>query len=123
MQCASVVISAAIVGLSAAAAAQPVPPVVKTERCVSLSQIQETSVLDDQTIIFKMRGGKSYKNTLPYKCPQLGFEKAFSYKTSISQLCNVDIITVLTTTHGLDSGASCGLGLFEPYTPPPKAKK
>ncbi|ARS26378.1 hypothetical protein [Sphingomonas sp. KC8] len=82
--------------------------------CVNLAQIRETRVRDDNTIDFHMQGGKIYRNTLPMRCPQLGFEEKFSYKTSLSQLCSTDIITVLTTTGGgLSPGASCGLGHFQ----------
>ncbi len=98
----------------------------KIVSCLQLSRVDSTTVLDDKTIIFKMRGGtpRYYKNTLPYKCSQLGFEKAFSYKTSTNQICNVDIITVLLNFGGgLQQGSSCGLGKFVPYTPPPRVKK
>ena len=84
--------------------------------CVPLRQIRETRVHGDQTIDFVMLGrNKVYRNKLPYSCPSLGFEERFSYKTSLSVLCSTDIITVLRTTGGgLDSGASCGLGEFQP---------
>jgi hypothetical protein len=37
------------------------------------------------------------------------------YRTSLSQLCNVDIITVLQNVgFGFLPGASCGLGMFRP---------
>jgi ethanolamine utilization protein EutP (predicted NTPase) len=61
-----------------------------------------------------MLGGKIYRNTLPHSCPGLGFEEKFMYKTSLSQLCSVDIITVLHNAGGLNRGASCGLGKFQP---------
>jgi hypothetical protein len=87
----------------------------KALSCVPLRQIRETRVYGDQTIDFRMLGGKTYRNKLPYSCPQLGFEERFSYKTSLSVLCSTDIITVLNTSGGgLNSGASCGLGEFQP---------
>lgn len=87
----------------------------KPVNCVHLRQIRTTDVRDDRTIDFHMLGGKIYRNTLPYSCPSLGFERRFLYKTSLSQLCSVDIITVLYSTGGgLDRGASCGLGKFQP---------
>lgn len=91
-------------------------PAGKAVDCVQLRQINNTRVRDDRTIDFHMLGGKIYRNTLPYSCPSLGFEKKFMYKTSLSQLCSVDIITVLHNTGGLDRGASCGLGKFQPMT-------
>ena len=90
-------------------------PSGKPESCINLQQIRESRVRDDQTIDFYMLGGKVYRSTLPNSCPQLGFEKRFSYKTSLSQLCSTDIITVLTSP-GISPGASCGLGQFQPVT-------
>ncbi len=81
--------------------------------CVQLSNIRSTSVHGDSVIDFKMSNGKVYRNTLPMSCPSLGFEERFLYKTSIGQLCSVDIITVLQSP-GLSQGPSCGLGKFQP---------
>ena len=87
----------------------------KAVDCVSLTQLRESRVRNDQVIDFRTSGKKWYRNTLPYSCPSLGFEERFSYKTSLSQLCSTDIITVLHTAGGqLDRGASCGLGKFQP---------
>jgi len=87
--------------------------------CIPLQRIQNTRVLDDQTILFELRGNETLVNRLPNRCPGLGFEKSFGYKTSISQLCSQDIIWVITHMGaGLDRGASCGLGKFEPYVAP-----
>jgi hypothetical protein len=85
----------------------------KPVSCVNLSNIRSTSVHGDSIIDFKMTGGKVYRNTLPMSCPSLGFEERFLYKTSTSQLCSVDIITVLQSP-GLSQGPSCGLGQFQP---------
>jgi hypothetical protein len=83
--------------------------------CVPLRQIRETRVYGDETIDFRMLNGKTFRNKLPYSCPQLGFEERFSYTTSLSVLCSTDIITVLNTTGGgINRGASCGLGEFQP---------
>ena len=91
-------------------------PAGKPVNCVRLSQIDHTRVRDDATIDFFMRDRTVYRNTLPNSCPELGFEQAFSYETSLTELCNVDIITVLRQSSPLQRGASCGLGLFQPVT-------
>jgi hypothetical protein len=88
-------------------------PVGKPVDCVQISQIRSTRVHGDGVIDFEMAGRKLYRNTLPMSCPGLGFEERFSYKTSIGQLCSVDIITVLQSP-GLSRGPSCGLGKFQP---------
>ena len=83
--------------------------------CVSLSQIRSSRVHDDRTIDFEMTGGRVYRNTLPNRCPGLGAEEAFTYETSLSQLCKVDIIYVLDRSGGgVRRGAGCGLGDFVP---------
>jgi hypothetical protein len=103
--------------------AQTMIPAGEPVNCVQISQIRSTRVIDDQTIDFHMRGGAVLRNTLPNRCPGLGFERAFSYSTSINQLCNVDIITVVNQGGGPRRGASCGLGQFVPVKPaePPAA--
>lgn len=89
----------------------------KAEHCISLSRIESSDVIDDKRILFEMRGGDYYLNELPHRCPGLGFEDAFMYRTSIGQLCDMDIVTVLINAgFGLQSGASCGLGMFRPIS-------
>jgi hypothetical protein len=85
----------------------------KPVSCVPTTSIRSTRVHGDSVIDFHMLGGKVYRNTLPNSCPSLGFEERFVYSTSISQLCSVDIITVLQSPI-LMPGASCGLGQFQP---------
>ena len=80
--------------------------------CLSSTNIQNTKVWDDYTIDFEMRNGDTYRNTFDNRCPGLGFEERFAYKTSISRLCSTDIITVLHSDG--HRGASCGLGQFVP---------
>lgn len=87
------------------------------EHCISLSRIDRTDVVDDNNILFYMKGGDIYLNRLPHRCPGLRWEKAFMYRTSMSQLCNVDIITVLDNMgFGYSPGVSCGLGPFYPIS-------
>jgi hypothetical protein len=83
--------------------------------CIQTHSIRESRVRSDKVIDFRTGGNKWYRNTLPYACPSLGFEEKFLFKTSISQLCSVDVITVLHSYGGgLDRGSSCGLGKFQP---------
>jgi|GEM_PF-999801 len=89
----------------------------KLENCVDTSRIRQTSIIDDRTIVFYMNQKKIYVNHLPYRCPGLKIAGAFSYRTSISQLCNVDTIQVIRSMGGrIDAGPSCGLGKFRPVT-------
>jgi hypothetical protein len=91
-----------------------VRPVGEPRNCVTTHQIRSTKVIDERTIDFKMADGKTYRNVMAYSCPGLKFEERFLYKTSTSQLCNVDIIRVLNDYGGrLREGAGCGLGKFQ----------
>jgi len=102
------------VAISSKKAPEPVRAVGEPENCVTISQIRSTKVIDNSTIDFRMTGGKTYRNTLPQSCPGLKFEDRFSYRTSISQLCSVDVIRVLQNQGGkLSEGAGCGLGKFQ----------
>jgi len=118
---------AMLVGLGMTADARPLKPDQEAKikpsgppvDCVQLRSIRETRVRSDQVIDFYMNGNKVYRNTLPQSCPSLGFEERFAYATSLSQLCSVDIITVLRSPPMM-RGASCGLGKFQPITGAPK---
>lgn len=91
----------------------------EAESCIPLRSIRNTRVRDDRTIDFYMNGRRIYRNTLPQDCGGLGFDRAFSYRTSLSQLCSTDIITVLPQpiTNSIP-GPSCGLGEFTPIELP-----
>lgn len=77
--------------------------------------MSETIVRDDWTIDFVV-GSRVWRNTLPSRCPGLKVNRAFSYETSLSQLCSTDIIYVLENVGGLRRGAACGLNQFLPVT-------
>ena len=94
------------------------PPVRVTgaaENCISTRNIRDTRVQSDRVIDFEMTGDRVYRNTLPNRCPGLGFERAFSYDTTIGRLCNPEIIYVLRETAGtIERGAGCAIGNFVP---------
>jgi len=77
--------------------------------CILSSKISHIEVVDDQAILFHMVGGEIWENRLPYPCHGLKFEGGIRYKTSIDQLCSMDIVTVIRR------GTPCGLGYFRPY--------
>ncbi len=104
--------------VATATAIPPRPAATEAQSCVELSRIREARVVDDRTIDFYLANRLVLRNTLPNACPQLGFEKAFTYSTSLSRLCAVDIITVILQGGGPRTGASCGLGAFTPLGPP-----
>ncbi|GIX30548.1 MAG: hypothetical protein KatS3mg124_1020 [Porticoccaceae bacterium] len=90
------------------------------KRCIPLSRISSVRVLDDQHIRFEMAGGPDYLNTLPRRCPGLNRNDPILYKTSLSELCDLDTITVLHQVGGgFMRGATCGLGTFVPVEEKP----
>lgn len=87
------------------------------ERCVDTRRISRTEVIDEHNILFYMRGGVIYRNYLPHKCSALAREETFMYRTSISRLCDIDIITILYDHgFGFTPGPSCSLGRFYPIS-------
>ena len=88
--------------------------------CLELNQFRETRVRDERTIDFMApTGRKGWRNTLPYSCPGLAVERAFSFETSLTRLCSVDIIRVLQRLGPqISPGAACGLGEFVPVELP-----
>jgi hypothetical protein len=93
--------------------APAVEVVGEPENCVLVSRIQHTIVHDDYTIDFDMIGNEVFRNTLPNKCPTLGFEESFAYEVSTSQLCDLDHIHVIQSG-AAGAGPVCSLGKFVP---------
>lgn len=100
---------------SAAASKAPAVKVVgDAQSCIPIVQIRSSTIHDDYTIDFEV-GSRTYRSTLPHRCSGLGSEDAFTYETSLTQLCDTDIIYVLRNVGGtLERGAGCGLGSFVP---------
>ena len=87
----------------------------KALNCIPITGIQESRVQDDWTIDFHDHGRQWYRVTLPQRCNGLGTYRAFKYETSLSELCNTDIITVMEFGGpGGGPRGSCGMGMFQP---------
>lgn len=90
---------------------------VADKTCVPLRSIDRTDVIDDYNIVFYMRGRDIYHVRLPNRCPGLRIADSFMYSTSLSVLCDLDIIRPLRNFGGSFSpGAACGMGRFTPIT-------
>jgi hypothetical protein len=86
--------------------------------CVRVTSIDKTEAIDDQNILFHMRGDTVYRNHLPQRCPRLEQENRIAYQVFGGRLCDSDTITVLEQgVFGLQSGFTCGLGDFVPLSP------
>lgn len=84
-------------------------------QCVYPRDIMSTKPLSDREILFTMRNGKVWKNTLHGNCPGLKFEDGFSWNVRGDTVC-----ANLQTLYVLRRGTPCQLGEFSAYTPPPK---
>ena len=88
-----------------------------SQRCVAINRIDQLKVVDRENVLFYMRGKEIYLNHLSHPCPGLSRHKTLMYRTSLNQLCDVDVITVLEDIGGgFMPGASCGLGAFRPIS-------
>ncbi len=102
-------VAAIAAGVAVPAAAAPV--------CLTSYLIDHTSVQkDSKTILFYMKDGKVFANTLLSACPGLQFH---GYELGIrggnETICsNQQSIRVLVTNE------VCQMGAFTPYTPPAK---
>lgn len=94
----------------------------KKKRCINTRLIRSTRAIDDKNILFTLNGSTFYLNEMERKCPRLKFEDRFTYTLrGTTQLCDVDIITVLDSF--MNSFGSCGLGKFRVLEKKPKDKQ
>jgi hypothetical protein len=84
-------------------AAAPAPSAI----CLNVNQIQRTEATDDRTILFHMRDGKVWRNTLRNNCPMLKTSPFTQVLRAGGLVCaNQQTIQVAQT------GSTCVLGDF-----------
>jgi hypothetical protein len=87
--------------------------------CLRSYEINHTRIVDDQTILFFMRGNKVWKNTLVARCPTLrNNTRGFTYAPT--NPATTEICSNLFTIRVNDSGEVCLPGVFTPVEPPPR---
>lgn len=86
------------------------PPV----SCVSMRTLQGNRSVGEGAIVFDGPVGRKWVNRPPAGCPTLDSGRALRVRTSSSQLCRNDIVSILDPVSGTEYGG-CGLGDFEPY--------
>lgn len=85
------------------------PPV----NCISTMQLRTIRVIDDRTVDFEMSGRRTFRNTLPFSCSGLSFNRGIQHNSRTSQLCSFNTFTVKSAgTSG--RGPACRLGQFQP---------
>ncbi len=90
------------------------PPV----SCVSSRLLGGNRSVGEGAIIFQTTGsGPVYVNRPPGGCPEILSGRALRTRTTSTQLCRGDIVSVFDPVSGIEYG-SCGLGDFTPYSRP-----
>jgi hypothetical protein len=78
-----------------------VQPAGETVSCIDTHRVRDTKVLDNQTVLFRMRGGPDYEMKLTRRCPGLKMQRTIVYEPMPShKLCTVDTIKVPITSSG-----------------------
>ena len=76
--------------------------------CLNVTEIKSTQAVDKRTILYKMRDGKVWRNTLVANCPTLvGFSAG-----GFTQKAHTDFICANTQEITTQSGNVCRLGAF-----------
>jgi hypothetical protein len=116
-------------GSTQAAADTPIPRALegkvvgKPISCIGNRDILDTDAVTDRVILFRLRGGRTYRNDLPQSCPRVSRPgTAIVHRSTIDRLCNVDTIDVVDPVSGINYGA-CQLGKFQPYELPEGAAR
>ena len=92
----------------------------KPVSCISIVRLGPSQTVDHTAIIYG-QGRTLYLNRLSNGCPGLTHFTYPVVKTSLSQLCSADILTLVDRGSQMTMG-SCGLGEFVPYTKPGTAR-
>jgi hypothetical protein len=106
----------------AAASSSPVARGDETENAVAKSclyqaELRTTQVLDDRTILFTTRDGRTYSNTLPRQCPSMRRGSLLNYTYEGRRLCAGSVFQVLFDLGGRRvPTVICPLGNFAPIT-------
>ena len=93
----------------------PTGPVCLQPALVPNEPIPRTKVLDPQHVLFYTREGQVWMNRLKTPCRGLMFH-GFDVVGQQGEICSN-----ATSIHVIESGETCQLGAFTPYTPPPAA--
>jgi hypothetical protein len=96
--------------------AQTAPAPKSGNICLRTIDIQNTTIPDEKTILFHMRNGKIWKNSLRNRCNGLRFNGFAYVATPPNQICGN-----LQTIRAIQTGSVCMLGAFTPYEAPKKA--
>lgn len=95
MKTSLIAIAAALTLGLGAATAMAADEIGATQTCVRLSDIRESPIVDDKTILLKMRGRDSFKRIdMRGRCSGMQFS-GIGHSTPTNELCTTDSIRVL----------------------------
>lgn len=85
------------------------------QRCIWLREINGTSIIDQDTILYRVDSQTVYRNEIPGGCPGLQDDRAIStQQPSDVRLCEGESIGVFEPQTGVEYGR-CAIGAFVPY--------
>ena len=76
--------------------------------CLNVTEIRSSQAVDNQTIVYRMKDGKVWRNNLATPCPDLVSQAAGAY----SQELHTDYLCANTQQITVQSGMVCRLGEF-----------
>ena len=80
-------------------------------KCIQSYDIDQTQVIDESNVLFRVHVNEYYVNRLSRPCPELRLQQRFKYTLrGTNELCSGDAITVID---GFGTGPGCILGQFE----------
>ena len=86
-------------------------------RCISAGAIRDTESLDDRNIVFRLRNGDYYLNTLISRCENLERTNRISFTTPSGRLCSGHLIGVIQPFANANRPiGSCGIQRFFPVS-------
>lgn len=88
-------------------------PVGEARSCIPITQIRSSQGVSERAMVFELSGGDYYRSEFGVDCPGARRDEAFRYRTSLTQLCNNEILTFFDPQTAMDYG-SCALGEFVP---------
>ena len=116
MLAAGLAIAAPALAEEAASPVDKTPSPADRSRCINVAYIDHTQVVDDQTILFFLRGGQTLKNTFTSKCVGLrNSSRGFTYVARNDEICGT-----LQWIRVNDTGAVCQFGGWSLVEPPAK---
>ena len=99
---------ASTLALSSAAPVQAQSSTPADKVCLNTTEILATQAVDRRTILYRMRDGRVWRNTLPVDCPTLvGFGNG-----SFTQTAHTDFICANSQHIKTEGGNVCRLGSF-----------